>query len=526
MHGAPWGSVTRRGRVEKKWRATEIEGRFAPMHRRLPAGEGISSGISEKSPAGPDKLSRMLKPAFSGAAAGLFLALAGCRASVHAPDLGAIYDTVARAHGIDRNPVIVLPGVLGSNLTQEGTGRVVWGAFVGDYANPSKADGARLVALPMEPGVPLSELRDDVFVDGALESLKISLFGLPIGVSAYVNILLVLGVGGYRDQNLAVNYGDDHFTCFQFAYDWRRDVSENAVLLHDFIVEKKAEVEAAYSERYGIEKDVRFDVVAHSMGGLVLRTMLRYGDVPLPDDGSLPELTWEGTKHIERAVLIAPPNAGAAQAFFELQQGSRIGPFLPVYPAAVLATMPAVYQLLPRPRHGAYVGPDGERIEDALDPELWERAGFGLAHADQDRVLKKLLPDVDSAEERRAIALDHQAKCLRRAEQLFRALDAPAEMPDRTTLILAAGDSIDTPAVLRLDPATGGYRLEDEAHGDGTVLRSSALMDERLDGEWTRTLRSPVDWDRVLFFFDDHLGLTRNETFMDNLLFLLLEEPR
>jgi hypothetical protein len=56
------------------------------------------------------------------------------------------------------------------------------------------------------------------------------------------NILMALGVGGYRDQGLsdagAIDYGDDHFTCFQFDYDWRRDIVENARALEKFIQKK------------------------------------------------------------------------------------------------------------------------------------------------------------------------------------------------------------------------------------------------------------------------------------------------
>jgi hypothetical protein len=50
-------------------------------------------------------------------------------------------------------------------------------------------------------------------------------------------------------------------------------------------------------------------------------------------------------------------------------------------------------------------------------------------------------------------------------------------------------------------------------------------MDERLDGDWTPRLRTPVAWTSVRFLFRDHLGLTRDAVFTDNVLFLLLETP-
>src|SRR5262249_38441716 len=166
----------------------------------------------------------------------------GCTAQIKPPDLGGLYSRAAKTQR--RNPVIVIPGILGSKLVDERTHRVVWGAFSGDYANPQTPDGARLVALPMREGATLAELRDDVRPDGVLDRGRLNLLGLPVELQAYVNILATLGVGGYRDQLLgqagAVDYGPLHYTCFQFDYDWRRDNVENARRLAEFIREKRA----------------------------------------------------------------------------------------------------------------------------------------------------------------------------------------------------------------------------------------------------------------------------------------------
>jgi pimeloyl-ACP methyl ester carboxylesterase len=271
---------------------------------------------------------------------------------------------------------------------------------------------------------------------------------------------------------------------------------------------------------------VRFDIVAHSMGGLLVRYLIRYGDQPLPGDGSLPQLDWSGAKLVDRAVLVGTPNGGSVQAFWELLHGSTVGPFLPCYAAAILGTMPATYQLLPRVRHGAYQAMDGMPLTIALDPGLWAELEWGLADPEQDRVLKQLLPGVGSRDERLAIALDHQGKCLNRADQFFRALDIPARPPEGTELMLVAGDSHETRYAMKIDQESGEVHIAEGGQGDGTVLRSSALLDERVGNEWSPGLKSPITWERVFFFFDDHLGLTRNPGFMDNLLYLLLEEPR
>ena len=454
--------------------------------------------------------------------------LVGCASGPRVPDLGRLYDRLAQDHSSDRNPVVVIPGLLGSNLVDAASGTTVWGAFGGDYANPNEPEGARLVALPMRRGDRLDELVDRVRENGALESIEVRVLGLPIGVNAYFQILMALGaIGGYRDAAIdSVDYGDDHFTCFQFAYDWRRDISESAARLHEFLVDEREAVTREYERRGMPADDVRFDVVAHSMGGLVLRYFLRYGSATLPDDGSLPELTWAGAELVERAILVGTPNAGSMVAFEELLTGTKIGPFTPRYRPAIVGTMPAAYQLLPRSRHGAWATTTGQRFESIYDVATWERNGGGLFDESESACIEFLLPDVPEAIERRAITRDHVGKCLRRAEQLHRALDVPATPPDGTELFLAVGDATDTKATAFLDATDGSVvRYECEA-GDGTVLRSSALGDERVGGEFRPRLVSPIGWERVMFFFDDHLGLTQSAAFIDNLLFTLLEEPR
>jgi hypothetical protein len=89
-----------------------------------------------------------------------------------------------------------------------------------------------------------------------------------------------------------------------------------------------------------------------------------------------------------------------------------------------------------------------------------------------------------------------------------------------------AGDAVPTVSRLAVDAESGAVSVVAKAPGDGKVLRSSALMDERLDGEWTSQLRSPIRWHEVMLLFKGHLELTKDPTFTNNLLYWLLEEPR
>jgi pimeloyl-ACP methyl ester carboxylesterase len=422
---------------------------------------------------------------------------------------------------------------MGSRLLDQATQTVAWGAFEPASANPGDPDGARTIALPIRDDVALTELRDAVVPDGVLEKVQIRMLGIPLEVQAYAGILATLGAGGYRDEALGlageVDYGDDHFTCFQFAYDWRRDNVENARRLHEFIQEKQELVQREYRRRYGIEEaDVRFDIAAHSMGGLVTRYFLRYGSQDLPVDGSLPEITWEGARYVDRVILIGTPNAGSAESFMRLVEGKKFAPTLPYYPPALLGTFPAGYQLLPRSRHGAVVwDEDPERpVGDLLDPALWERKGWGLAAPEQAELLAILMPELDDPTARRRIALGLQRRELERARSFMQALDRPAETPEGLELFLVAGDA--TPTVERVSVSShdGSLKVIGRGPGDGTVLRSSALLDERVGGAWEPRLVTPVDFQSVLFLPADHLGLTDNETFRDNVLYWLLEEPR
>ncbi len=426
--------------------------------------------------------------------------------------------------GQDRNPVIVVPGLTGSRLVDGPSGRVVWGEFTDDYARPDRPEGLGLFALPMREGAPLSELRDEVSPDGLLERLKLRLLGIPLYLRTYFEILRTLVDGGYRDE--AFYSGTEYLNCFHFDYDWRRDNAENAQRLGEFIAEKRRYLQAEIEQRSGRPApEIKFDLVAHSMGALLVRYYLRYGGAPLSDEGPLPTLTWDGARDVERVILIGPPNAGTLESVFQLVDGKDYAPFLPIYPAAVLGTFPAGYQMLPRQQHGMVLL-GGAESADLFDPDLWQSLGWGLASPEIEEVLESLLPEEPDPVVRRRIALEHQAKVLHRGRRFTEALDRPATPPDGLSYYLIAGDGRLTPRAVSVDLETGDFVVTSRQPGDGKVLRSSAIIDEPVAGPWPPALGSPIEWDQVLLLSGGHLGLTRSPVFADTLLYWLREEAR
>jgi len=455
------------------------------------------------------------------------LASVGCSTRPAAPEvvLSGLYQDLAQVESPDRNPVIVIPGILGSKLRDAKTGELVWGGFESRAAKRASQG----IALPIDPSLPLSGLRDDLVPDGVLESLRVSVApGLRVEGTAYRAILKALGAGGYRDQSLGeaggIDYGTDHFTCFQFSYDWRRSCAENAALLHDFILQKKALVERENQKRFGRPGKVRFDLVAHSMGSLITHYYLRYGNQSLQADAA-PALNWRGADLVDKAILVAPPNAGSIQSLLYLLQGFRVAPATPYFSPVVIGTMPGVYELLPRKRH-RILWADNDPVKaplDSLDLDLWDYWDWGLLDQSLDMVLQTLLPHLSSPEARQAAARDQVRKCLDNARRFQEAIDRPATPPAHLRMILFAGDNRLTSA----GAAITGHRIrvDEFAPGDGVVPRYSALFDEGFAlRPAANRLRSPVGWTDVHFLQNEHIALTEDLSFTDTLLFLLLQE--
>lgn len=462
------------------------------------------------------------------------IAIAGCMPEPKSPDLNTLYDSTANRQTLNRHPVISIPGTLGSRLKDKETGIVIWGGDDGLSVDPEEdPENARLIALPIGKGdETLRELKDGIRPDGVLRVARASVLGIPVEVDVYSGVISTLIAGGFDFRETRLEEQTDrkvNLDSFEFPYDWRRDVVEAAQDLDYFIKRKSHQVMETRGEVFGAEEgeaDVKFDLVAHSMGGLVARYYLMYGAADLPEDGSLPEVTWAGAEHVGRVIFIAPPNTGSVVAFENLINGKTLGPFQPVYDPAILGTHVSTYELFPRDRHKRVRVKGGIGATSLFDVRIWDREGWGILNPDQDENLQILMPDEPTAEGRRARAKRHLEKILKRAKQFHAAMDQPVTLPEGLDLYLVVGGGFQTPAEAVYDPTTGVAEISKEEEGDGVVLRASSLFDERQDGKYELGVRSPVEYRSVLLLPEEHVDITKSAVFGDNLLFWLLETPR
>ena len=443
--------------------------------------------------------------------AGGVIVTSGCRSA--RPDLTALY---ADAAGVERPPVVVVHGILGARLQRAMDGREVWpGGFwrllTHDY---------RDLALPINPES-LEPVDDGI--------TAYDFFDRAAGADFYGKLLATLnGPGGYVTDDGTGSMGD----CYHFYYDWRQDLVATAARLDDFIEEIR--------RRHG-DPDLRVDIVAHSMGGLVVRYFIRYGSEDVLDDPR-PVPTLAGDAKVRRVVLLATPNFGSISGLQRALMGARVG--LASIDPEVSATWPAMYQLLPNPDRDWMIDNHGLRVDrDLYDPATWSDWGWSVFNPKaQERIGKRLRKEGQSEAEIAAhVAMLERyfTKHLERARRFHRALATPLSSC-AVRYIVFGGDCTQTPSHCLVETVDGVVRVRLHpnevvnrvpgvdytrlmlAPGDGRVTKASALGRNRM------VFGAGADEEEIfplayaVFLCQEHSDLPGDPTFMDNLLNILL----
>ena len=442
----------------------------------------------------------------------------------------AIYSEIAHRsftyEGPLRNPVIVIHGLLGARLTDTANGENIWGNF--SYRSISDGVNFDKLAHPMAQGKPLNALKNTIRSSGVMDYSSVRVLGMNFYINNYDILLDLLEKCGYQPDVAPLPKNRHFASLFVFHYDWRRDISENACRLAEFIQQKKTYLKKRYEAIYQHKNyPVKFDLIGHSMGGLLARYYAMYGGQPLParETVTLP-VTWKGAENIGKLIMIGTPNAGYVDTLLELNRGLRLVAAAPVYPKALIGSFVSFYQMLPDPSCRAVLYEDGSAV-DYFDFQTWERYRWGILDPEQDFWLQKMLPGVSDPAVRRKIAADHLKKCLTRARQFKKAL-LPRNLPKPPAdlqFYLIAGDAVLTNQVVQSDRKTGEIKVIKMETGDGKILTSSAAFDRRTNRNWRWQMDSPIPWRAVYVFQGGHMGIMNSPVFSSNLSYLLAGIP-
>ncbi len=442
----------------------------------------------------------------------LMLLAAGCGVRQD-PDLPRLYAPAAAQP--KANPLIVIPGTMGSRLYRPDTGREVWPGSVwslltgGEFANLALAvPGSEAIA-----GAPrLPELQTG------------GVFHEVAGRDFYGEIVRTLTeAGDYtcvpREKVTAAS------DCVLFAWDWRKG-----------FVAAAAELDALVRQLRTLRGDpaLKVDIAAHSAGGLLARYFVRFGGADVLDQDE-PPITFAGGRQVRQVVLIGTPNYGSVTALQNAITGIDIG-FSSMRPET-LATMPGMFELLPHPDRTWMIDIRGRRIDlELFDVATWRKHRWSIWDPEVRGRIRASFIDSSAADAYLAAFEAHFSRQLVRAARLHRSLSRRVtESP--TQYIVFGSACFETPARCLLEEVDGQihvrlhpreirhplpgvpYRSLMLEPGDGSVTKASLLARDSLEPSTARS-DFPIAWST--FVCAPHQSLSANPTFRDNLLNILL----
>ncbi len=396
------------------------------------------------------------------------LAVAACAATREARQ----QDVVTRELGAQRQPVIVIPGILGSGLVDTQTGRTVWPPNLFKLLR-----GWRVRDLT----VPLEE--SPAWGYGSVVPTDVVLSGS--GRDYYGRLVDTLTVAGFTcatPDRLSVDTD-----CVLFTWDWRQGFVAAAGRLEQVIGQLRA---------VRGDPDLTVDLVAHSAGAMIARYYVRFAGTDVVAQDSVLDAP-DRDPGVRQAILIGPPIEGSQASIEGMMRGYRIGP-ITVRPD-ILSTFETSFQLLPHPELDWLIDTAGASVQyDLYDIETWrwlEQSIFDPAV--RQRVHARAGSGVE-AEQRMQALEAHFERALARGRRFHEALSSVR--PDVDYLVVG-GDCAPTPRralletidgrpLLRFDPgdvaepvAGVDYQRLMIERGDGRVTWSSLLGRGRADAD-------------------------------------------
>ncbi|MGR8950331.1 MAG: esterase/lipase family protein, partial [Gammaproteobacteria bacterium] len=180
------------------------------------------------------------------------------------------------------------------------------------------------------------------------------------------------------------------------------------------------------------QPDLKVDIVAHSMGGLIPRYFMRYGKTDVTADNDLPVHLY-GAKRVRRVVLLGPPNLGSVKMLNAFIDG--IGSGFQKIGAETLAAMPGLYQLLPHPLNDSLVTAEGRKLERGLfEVEIWRRFQWSIFAPQTRARMRSGFTNGATANEYLAVLERYFEKRLERARRFVWSLTVP--LPEQHPILV------------------------------------------------------------------------------------------
>jgi pimeloyl-ACP methyl ester carboxylesterase len=285
--------------------------------------------------------------------------------------------------------------------------------------------------------------------------------------------------------------------------------------------------------------DLKFNIVAHSMGGLIARYAAMYGDADLPDGNDVIQPTWPGAAHIAKIVMIGVPNEGSADAFATLVEGYSVTeglrrrvPLLNKLTAEDAARTPSVFQLMPHADVVRFLDENLKPLNiDLYDVENWKRYGWSALHTPE---FRRQFENTNETDGELTVLDAYLIATLHRARRFHEALDAPGNQPAPVVLLAIGGDceeTLNSPVVLRDEKRNRWLTLtrpRDFRTSTGMKVTKKQATDAMYipgDGRVTRVSMLGKNLSSyAVFGCDLHGQLPRNKTIQDNALTAIISE--
>ncbi len=332
--------------------------------------------------------------------------------------------------GGPREPVVIVPGIAGSALARVSDGEEVWpnigkmASVAGVLSHDAYLDD---LALDAQGHSTIAMSAPDI-----LRTVTTTISFLAVQKDFYGDLINAFVSDGYVENK----------DLFVAPYDWRLGMDAETGAL-----------DARIQQAVAASPDGKINIVAHSMGGVLINRYLR--DRP-------------GSSFLDKLVLVGVPQLGAPKAFKVLNYGDNLGVALGPFDILnsseikkIAENMPSLYELLPSSR---YVQVNGGYVRDF-------RNGNNGSVLDYDAIRRLMASN--SSDSRNAALLD--------AAAAFHAGLDGQPVSASNGISTASAPSVYNilgcrmPTISEFDLYDGGVVDVAQTTGDGTVPEVSAM---------------------------------------------------